>query len=224
MAAEDDLGFAALNNGHSHEAPAEQPLTDEERVTLARQLAGTATLVEKYPTLGAAEAAGWRRAGPFVPGLGVHYSGSYSMNADGVMDPEDVQAPTLIFDGLESDAPLAGFMYMAYGTDAEPEGFAGPNDMWHYHTALCIKPEPNGDISTPFGADLEDVTRQMCTDVGGNWVETTGYMVHVWNVPGYESPDGMFHEVNRKITCRDGTYYKIPTKEIGDKDTVCKNP
>jgi hypothetical protein len=89
---------------------------------------------------------------------------------------------------------------------------------------VCVVMGPGGSIDTPFGADLEGVTEQMCTDVGGSWIQNTGYMVHVWNVPGYESPDGMFTELNPKITCPDGTYDRIDIAEVGNRDTVCKNP
>ena len=221
----DDAGFAALSNGHQHEHGNDEPLTSEERVTLANELAATADLVEKYPTLADAEAAGWRRAGPFSPGLGTHYQGpEYVMNSDGDMDAADLAAPMLIFDGLEQDSPLAGFMYLAYGTSAEPTGFAGPNDHWHYHERVCIVAGENGTIDTPFGADLEGVTDEMCTEAGGTFIENTGYMVHVWNVPGYESPDGMFTELNPRITCPDGTYDRIDIEDLGTKDTVCRNP
>jgi hypothetical protein len=220
-----DPGFAALSNGHQHEFGQDEPLTAQERVTLAGQLAATAELVRQFPTIAHAEAAGWRRAGPFSPGLGTHYrSPGFALNPDGDMDPEDLATPMLVFDGLGSDAPLAGFMYLAYGTQGEPSGFAGPNDHWHYHEAVCVVMGPGGSIDTPFGADLEGVTEQMCTDVGGSWIQNTGYMVHVWNVPGYESPDGMFTELNPKITCPDGTYDRIDIAEVGNRDTVCRNP
>jgi len=193
-------------------------------VALSKQLAVTSSLVERYPTLGAAEAAGWNRAGPFSPGLGVHYMGpGFGLNADGRMDPEDLLAPMLIFDGLTPDAKLAGFMYLAYGTTAEPEGFAGANDHWHYHEHVCIATAPDGSISTPFGADLDGVTEGMCTEAGGSWLDYTGYMVHVWNVPGYESPDGMFTELNPAITCADGTYHRIDIGQLGDRDTTCRD-
>jgi hypothetical protein len=219
----DDLGFSALSNGHQHEHD-EEPLTPEETVQLAQELAATAQLVEKYPTIADAEAAGWRRAGPFSPGLGTHYQGpNYVMNTDGDMDPEDLQAPMLVYDGLGPDAKLAGFMYLAYGRDTAPEGFTGPNDVWHYHEHVCIKTAPDGGIDTPFGADLEGVTEAMCTEAGGTWIDNTGYMAHVWNVPGYESPDGMFTELNPRITCPDGTYHRIPIENLGTKDTVCRN-
>jgi hypothetical protein len=147
----------------------------------------------------------------------------FVLNSDGRMDAEDLQAPMLVFDGLDPAAKLAGFMYLAYGTSSEPEGFAGPNDHWHFHEHVCIATGPDGKITTPFGADLEGVTEQMCTDVGGNWIDNTGYMVHVWNVPGYESPDGVFTELNRRITCPDGTYQRVDLADLGDRDTTCRS-
>jgi hypothetical protein len=223
----DDLGFSELSNGHQHEHTTDEPLTARDRVTLARQIAATSELVERYPTLGDAEAAGWTRAGPFSPGLGTHYmSPDIARSAfggdAGTMDPDNMPTPMLVFDGLDADAPLAGFMYQAYGVEGEPSGFAGPNDHWHYHQSVCIKME-GGVLTAPLGADLEGVTEGMCTDIGGQWIETTGYMVHMWSVPGYESPDGMFTELNPKITCPDGTYHRIDIAETGNRESVCRN-
>lgn len=211
---------AAASDAHAEATPA------PDTVALAGQLAVTVELVEKYPTIAHAEAAGWRRAGPFAPGLGTHYrSPDFHLNADGQMDSrEDLLSPMLVYDGLDPDAALAGFMYLAYGTEGEPEGFAGPNDHWHYHESVCIVTGSDGTMETPFGADLEGVTEEMCTDVGGSFLPFSGYMVHVWNVPGYESPDGMFTEVNPKITCPDGTYHRIPTEDLGMKNSVCRHP
>ena len=193
------------------------------RGELAGQLALTAPLVEKYPTLAQAKAAGYWQAGPFSPGLGVHFNppGMAGLNTDGVMDAADIANPMLIFAGITDDSPLAGFMYMAY-TDSDPQGFAGPFDEWHYHTDVCIVYGPNG-IDTPFGADGTGVTEEMCAERGGNLMDFTGYMVHVWTVPGYESPEGTFSALNKKLTCTDGTYYKVPLSEIGDSDTTCSN-
>lgn len=231
--AEDDLGFSALQNGqmgnHEHRsreeaAPVDEEIDPETAGELAGQLALTAPLVEAYPTLGAARAAGYWQAGPFAPGLGVHFnSGDFgAFNADGVMDPEDIANPMLIFDGLTDDAPLAGFMYMMY-QETEPEGFVGPLDRWHYHTQVCIVSTPDG-IRTPFGADLTGVTEEMCAGEGGALIDFTGYMVHVWTVPGYESDMGTFSDLNPKITCPDRTYHTIPITEIGDASTICRNP
>lgn len=220
--AEDDLGFSELSNGHQHEQGIE-PLTEEEEAELAKQLAPTEDLMENYPTLADAEAAGYIRAGPFAPGLGTHYMQPGDESTESAGEASGVDAvPMLIYDGLEPEAELAGFMYIATG-DEEPEGFAGPNDHWHYHEKVCIKSGEDG-IEVPFGADRDDVTEEMCDRVGGQFIDFTGYMVHLWNVPGYESPEGMFHELNSKITCPDGTYYQIPEDEWGEKDSTCRNP
>lgn len=224
----DDLGYSELVNGqmgsHAHPgaaAEAAAALTPAETGQLAQQLAATAPLIEKYPTVAAAKAAGYRQQGPFSPGLGVHFSGPMSYNADGRMDPEDLASGMLIYDGIEDDSRLAGFMYMAYQQDP-PEGFAGDLDQWHFHTSTCIVFTPDG-IDTPFGADLSGVTQEMCEAEGGTLIAFTGYMVHVWTVPGYESPEGVFSDLNPKITCPDGTYHHIDTRKIGHADTTCLN-
>lgn len=227
----DDLGYAALANGqmgdHDHgddssDAHVEPSLDPGDAGALAEQLALTAPLVEAYPTVAAAKAAGYRQAGPFSPGLGTHYNPpTYStMNTDGVMDEADIENAILIYDGVDDDAPLAGFMYMAY-QETEPEGFVGDLDRWHYHTAVCVVFNGDGGIDTPFGADLSGVTEEMCAAEGGSLMDFTGYMVHVWTVPGYESPEGVFSDLNPELTCPDGTYHRIPISEIGDAKTTC---
>ncbi|MCX7621228.1 MAG: hypothetical protein N2037_10345 [Acidimicrobiales bacterium] len=218
----DDKGFSLLSNGHQHDNSIVE-LDPETQAKLDAQLEGTKQLIDKYPTIAAAEAAGYRRAGPFAPGLGIHYQPpQYHLNPDGVIDEEDLPYPMLIFDGWEPDAKLAGFMYQVF-SQTEPEGFAGPNDHWHYHSNVCIVPQPDGTIDTPFGADLPGVTKEMCDGVGGRWVGFTGYMVHVWTVPGYESDRGVFSELNPAITCPDGTYYILPIEEIAWRKSACRD-
>jgi len=46
-------------------------------------------------------------------------------------------------------------------------------------------------------------------------------MLHVWTVPGYESPKGVFNEVNPALTCADGTYYTKPIEELGTSLSLC---
>ena len=224
----DDLGYSALVNGemgHDHgpagEPAAEATLSPEESGALAAQLAATAPLVAAYPTIADAKAAGYTQSGPFSPGLGIHYSPpGMTFNGDGDMDPEDLASGMLIYDGIDDDAPLAGFMFMAY-QEEPPEGFVGDLDLWHSHSAVCIVSTPDG-IETPFGADLDGITQEMCEAEGGSLLDFTGYMVHVWTVPGYESPEGVFSDLNPRLTCPDGTYYKIETRDIGSADTTCR--
>lgn len=219
---EDDKGASELMNGHNH-GVADVAVDSETQAQLDAQLALTKPLIESYPTVAAAEAAGFRRQGPFAPGLGTHYGklDGKSLNPDGVMDPEDIARPTLIYDGIDPESKLTGFMYLVFDK-TEPPGFAGPNDHWHYHTNVCMKVREGGGVDTPFGADQE-VNQAQCDTVGGQLLPFTGYMVHVWTVPGYESPKGVFSDTNPKITCADGTYYMIPLEEIGTKTSLCKS-
>ena len=214
-------GFDQLQNGHQH-GSGEVPIANSTRTKLTAQLAATTALVDKYPNIAAAEAAGYRRAGPFSPGLGTHYSNFGVGGVDSLMGEDGPMTPLLIFDGLGPDAPLAGFMYMSYaGGERAPEGFVGPNDHWHYHTNTCIVVGPNG-IEAPLGADAENVTQKMCDKYGGNLIQNTGYMVHVWSVPGYESPNGVFSELNPKLPCADGTFFTVPLTKLGTRTSACR--
>jgi hypothetical protein len=221
----DDRGLSRLTNGHQHGQSA-QELDDATQAQLAVQLAGTRTLVERYPTVADAEAAGYNRAGPFSPGIGAHYqiptfAGNADANGDGLIGPDEIGRPVLIYDGTEPESPIAGFMYYVGGEEA-PEGFVGPNDHWHYHTHICIVPRADGSIDVPFGDD-EQVTEAMCNNASGQWIGQTGNMLHVWTVPGYESELGVFNEVNPALTCPDGSYYEIPLEEAVGRETTCRN-
>lgn len=214
----DDGGLSMLKNGH-HADMVLETLSADDQAEVDRLLAITGDVVAQYPTLGVAIDAGASRAGPFAPGLGIHYlnptAGANGINPDGVMDDADMRNPmVLIFDGTDRAAPIAGFMYYSMAAD-EPVGFPGPNDFWHYHTNICNQPAPDG-INAPLGADQSDVTKEACEAVGGTLMEETQWMVHVWTVPGYEMTDedgGVFGEVNPGITCADGTYFLMPESE-----------
>lgn len=217
----DDRGLSTLTNGHVHAHDADVPLDRSTQLELNAQLASTSQLVIRYPTVLAAEAAGYHRAGPFTPGLGAHYMPpTPAVNPDGVMDEATLQTPMLIFDGMAPDSPLAGYMYLAY-RQTEPAGFAGPNDHWHFHTNVCFTISDTGVIDTPLGADAENVDQAVCDRYGGHLIDNTGYMLHVWTVPGYASSNGVFGDVNPAITCPDGTYHHIALEDLGDRDTTC---
>jgi len=230
-AAADDKGLSLLMNGagegggHVHNnavVPVDAPTQQQ----LDAQLAQVQPFIAKYPTVRAAEAAGYHRQGPYSPGLGAHYaeSGRPSVSVGPTMTDEALQHPMLIFDGIEPDSKLAGFMYMIFSLDTEkaPEGFAGPNDHWHYHTNVCLKFAADGSTDAPLGADTS-ATKALCDTYGGILIANTGYMAHVWPVPGYESPQGLFSNVNAKLACSDGTYYVVPPEQLGTRTNACKN-
>lgn len=216
----DDRGFAALSNGHHH-AIRNEPLDPATQTELDRQLTLTQQVAAKYPTLKDAKAAGYRPAGGYSPGLGLHMTGRGSTNFNGTMSDDNLLGPgTIIYAGTDPDSPIAGFMYLSI-SKIEPVGFVGTNDTWHYHTNVCVKFSSAG-IEAPFGADREDVTKEMCDGVGGSWMPITTWMVHVWSVPGWENPNGVFAEEHPRLGCSDGTYHTVPTGEPRvTPDNIC---
>jgi uncharacterized membrane protein len=218
----DDKGLSLIMNGHQH-AHVVQPMDSPTTAMLAEQLARTAELVALYPTVAAAEAAGYRRQGPYSPGLGTHYGKGAATLVGATITDDNVLNPMLIFDGTAPESKLAGFMYIAFGVAGEPEGFAGPNDIWHSHKNICIVMNPDGSTDTPLGADKDNVPKELCDSYGGFLLENSGYMLHVWTVPGYESSKGVFNEVNPALACADGTYYTKPIEELGTSLTLCAN-
>ncbi|MFM8303457.1 MAG: hypothetical protein ACKOA9_04035 [Actinomycetota bacterium] len=220
VAAVDDKGFSQLTNGHQHSTAPAVKLDAASQTALTQQLNQLSPLIARYPNIAAAEAAGYRRAGPFTPGLGTHYGTmGRAIPEDVVQGVDGPMTPMLVFDGTAPDAPLAGFMLLSFvgSAAAPPEGFVGPNDHWHFHTNTCVVFR-NGVIEAPLGADGK-ATPEDCRAVGGSLIKVTTSMVHVWTVPGYESPNGIFTEVNPTITCPDGTYYTVKQKRAADFTT-----
>jgi hypothetical protein len=208
-----DSGMTAVNGQHVHgvkaldvaaEAEPDQPLDTPTRDLLAQQLSAARDHAMQYPTVADATAAGYRLAGGFAPGSGAHYIGGPMTGGD-TFDPKAVQS--LIYDGASPSSEIVGLMYYSMGADA-PEGFAGPNDHWHRHSNVCTK-FANGQVEVPFPADA-DVTKEQCTDAGGFLMAITGYMVHAWVVPSWESPQGVFSHENVNVRCADGTYNTQP--------------
>lgn len=216
-----DRGFAALGGGRR--VFAEVPVDAATRATLAEQLAGTAALVVRYPTIAAAEAAGYRRAGPFSPGVGTPYASTAPGNLDGRMDAADVTAATLLYDGTAPGSRLAGFQFLSTRpqTDGEPDGFAGPNDHWTYVRDVCEVEAAGGARTTPFGAD-RSVSREQCTASGGSLLPAAWFVLRVWAVPGYGVADGVFRDLNPAITCPDGSYFVKTVEAIGTTGTLCR--
>ena len=227
----DDKGFSQIMNGKGEggghaQVSKDVALSAANQEKLDAQLASTKQFIEKYPTVKDAAAAGYYRQGPFAPGLGAHYmaAGAPNVSVGLTMDEKALANPTLIYDGIAPDSKLAGFMYLIFSLDTEnsPEGFAGPNDHWHYHTNVCITARSDGGVDAPLGAD-PTATKELCDKYKGSLIANTGYMVHVWTVPGYKSPQGTFSNLNAKITCPNGTYHVVRPQQIGSRSNTCKD-
>jgi hypothetical protein len=180
-----------------------QPLDPATRDVLKTQLGQARDFALQYPTVAHATAAGYRLAGGFAPGSGAHYIAYGGLTGPGEFNPSKVNS--LIYDGVSPTSQIVGLMYfgMSQG-DGAPEGFAGPNDHWHRHSNVCVKFGGNG-IDVPFPADAE-VTEAQCKQAQGSFMKVTGYMVHAWVVPSWESPLGVFSHDNPDVRCADGTY------------------
>ena len=220
-AAVDDRGFSKLENGMEHGRSFPQAISKTDRVELARQLTLAREVALQYPTVADAEAAGLHRAGPFSPGLGAHYV-SYANaggDADGVMSDDDIRKPLAwIYDGTHPDSPIVGLFYTT--NLKNPTGLAGPNDTWHVHQDICLVTTPTG-IDTPLGADHSATTKE-CEAVKGRLLEQTGYLLHAWVVPGYESPQGVFSHITSAVACDDGSYTTIAdVTKVGTSTTLC---
>jgi hypothetical protein len=181
----------------------DEPLDSYTRAVLAGQLAEARTTAERYATVADAKADGYILAGGFAPGSGAHYVLTTGRGFVSGTSMDVAHPGSLIYAGTNDDSKIVGLMYLGGGADA-PEGFAGPNDHWHRHSAVCVRYGPNG-IEVPFPADA-DVTREMCTKEHGQYMTITTWMVHAWVVPSWESPLGVFSHDNPNIRCADGTY------------------
>lgn len=146
----------------------------------------------RWPTAGAAEADGWRKVTPYIPGMGTHHVRggiTPAMLADPSFDRlnpildsvglDDVLNPAvpevLQFDGNTSAARLVGYdYYVRTSTGLPPTGFAGNNDWWHHHPWICHRRTDAAMIA--FNA-----SDAACTTLGGVNVNFSNYyMLHVW--------------------------------------------
>jgi hypothetical protein len=173
---------AALHDhGHGSTVYPDQPMDGATRDLLAKQLETARTIALRYPTVADATRAGYIMVTPFVPLIGAHYLNLRYV--DGTFDP--ARPEMLLYDGTRADSKIVGLSYFVSSRRGQPDGFAGPNDHWHQHIGLCIK----GTVVV----GGESITPEECTRRGGNKVALSDmWMVHVWEVPGWESPQGVF--------------------------------
>jgi hypothetical protein len=184
---------------HSHGVDVWQPLTDPAEITeLQQQLQAAGTVMPRVGTAADAMAAGYIQVTPYVPGIGAHYL-NVGLLQDGTFDPAGPEM--LLYNGNAPSSALVGLSYGWLG-DEPPEGFVGPNDQWHVHPQLCIIGSlVVGPDSTP---------EELCESIGGRkgmGFDHPMWMGHLWQVPGWESPWGLFSGENPVINLatNDGT-------------------
>jgi hypothetical protein len=173
---------------HSHGVTEWQDIDDPaDQRQLQAELQTAGQVIAAMPTAADAVAANYFQVTPYVPGIGAHYLNPRLLTADG-FDP--AKPEMLLYNGNEPTSELVGLSYAVLGDEA-PAGFVGPNDEWHVHPSLCIVGTlVVGPDSTP---------DEMCESIGGHKgmpFEKPMWMGHLWQVPGWESPWGLFSGEN----------------------------
>jgi hypothetical protein len=172
---------ATPQDGHAaHDVT--QPVDAATEHLLEAQLAQTRAAALRFPTVADALRGGFTLADPYSAGIGAHYMRYPQI--DGVFDP--AQPEMLLYGGEDPGSPLVGVMFYVDSIEA-PEGFAGPYDAWHRHFEACVGPH-----GTRFEQDPEAVE---CHHHG-----QTGWMLHAWVAPGWESVQGAFSKQNSKLS------------------------
>jgi hypothetical protein len=170
--------------GHSHGQPG--PTTEREWLILGRQLAAAEAATRRYRSIARARADGYFQVTQFIPGLGLHMANLH-IRQD-VFDPAHPQL-LLYMPKRDSGYALAGVGYMfVHRNDVPPEGFAGGQDVWHFHNNLCFLP----DGSVTLAPD-----RAACRVRSGVFQKQTAWLLHAWIWRA--NPNGVFVEANPRV-------------------------
>jgi hypothetical protein len=175
----------AVNDGHTETfavayTTPKGPLSQIACQDIVNNLNAASSYAARFPTVGAAKAAGWVQATVWTPGQGVHFADPTRLNG-----PFNPKWPNwLMYNGTANTANLVGMMFLVdTGTASPPAGFSGDNDHWHNHNELCIDAD-----ATPWVV-AESVSDAFCTALGGvNTDVTNQWMVHAW-LPEYAGWD-----------------------------------
>ena len=175
------------NSRHEHGPEVNISQADIAKLHEQLQLARQAT--EKYRDINVARAEGYVQTTQDLPRLGAHFVKPSLV--DDVFDP--AQPESLLYTRrLSGTWELVGVMYLTPPGPNPPEGFAGPLDVWHYHTNLCFV----GRVV------VGRTSAEDCAARGGRFRARTGWMLHVWLY--LDSPNGLFSAENPLLQERVG--------------------
>ena len=178
-------GLDAEHGGnHTHGPAAWITMNPATTAALQAELKRSGTVAARYPTAADAENAGYFQVTPWYPGIGAHY-----LNVSYLSSFDPANPAMLLYNGNNRGSELVGASY-AVLANSVPSGFSGPNDVWHEHPALCL-------VGGAFVVGADATPTDLCASVGGAKGNGFGpqihlFMMHVWQVPGWESAWGLF--------------------------------
>lgn len=203
----DDADEAGGHGAVDPDRPTIVEFGGDDRAELAAQLLEVRDVALRYPTYADALAAGYVPTTPYAPGLGAHLG--KPEDAQPPDEPLDLQRPqSYLYDGTDPDSRVVAVMYVKIGNEEMPEGFAGPLDIWNGVDGQCLA---KGTTDAAFPAK-ESVTEEECASVDGTFLDTIAWTQHVWVVPGWEAPGGVFAHSNPDLVCADGTTDSDPVE------------
>jgi len=170
------------SHGHVHKAPLDQAT----QTAVDTQVDTAQASALRYPTVAAAEAAGYRLTTTDLSCIAAHYvrwdiTVDDWGTVDATFDPADPEI--LLYDGTAPSSPLVGASYLAL-TETKPEGFVGGNDDWYRHLWMCLTDGVVSGLGVPSTA---------CDGLNQRWFSGHDiWMAHAWVVPGYENRLGVF--------------------------------
>jgi hypothetical protein len=172
-------GSAHGHRGYFEWTSMDRPTRD----VLQQQLAVARQVTLDFPTVAQAEAGGYHLTTGYIPCIGAHY-----INARYLGGFDTTKPAMLLYDGSDPSSRIVGLSYAQLSGKTAPEGFAGPNDLWHQHNlngGLCIKDGVvvGGERSTP----------EECAALGGKKIALDAlWMMHAWVADGWPSSWGIF--------------------------------
>jgi hypothetical protein len=130
-----------------------------------------------------ATAAGYKMSTVYVPCIGAHYTNTSLVAEFNPSTPSE-----LLYEGTDPTSKIVGLSYLLYHPGGPPEGFAGPNDVWHGHSfngGLCMKDGVvvGGERTSPEECEKRGGKKAPLRDI---------WMVHDWVAPGWECSWGVF--------------------------------
>jgi hypothetical protein len=188
----------ALVGESRHDHATEIPLQQGDLELLMRQLASVRESTAAYQDLAAARRDGYVQVTQDIPLIGAHFINPEYV-ADGVFDP--ARPEMLIYTHRDGDWLLYGASFITRlfveGDEPIPEGFAGPLDVWHYHSNWCF---------TIDGAWVTEDADE-CGALRGLFVPKMGYMMHVWF---RDNPTGVFAHSHPELKGSDALIIDLP--------------